>query len=65
MKFQGSVGKTTYTIEDQPDGRFVRLHRFNSNTRESAEFFVPVSLVIEYMVARIAPRLGRVLMGEL
>ena len=66
MKLQASVGNTTYTIEDQPDGRYVKLSRFNPPSgpkhAEYADFFVPAGLVVEYVVARIIPRIGRVLM---
>lgn len=60
MKFQASVGNTMYTIEDQPDGRFVKLSRSNP-TDKPAQFFVPVGLVVEYVVARISPRIARML----
>ncbi len=61
-RFQASVGNTTYTIEDQPDGRYVKLYRFNtSEPGKNPEFFVPVDLLIEYVVARISPRIARML----
>lgn len=63
MKLQASVGNTTYTIEDQPDGRYVKLSRFNTNEPgKNPEFFVPVGLLVEYVVARVVPHLGRMLM---
>ena len=62
MKLQASVGNTTYTIEDQPDGRYVKLSRFNTNEPgKNPEFFVPVGLLVEYIVAHIAPRIARML----
>ena len=67
-RHQVCVGKTTYTIEDREEGgspAYVKLSRFKppagSNSAEHAEFFVPTSLVIEYVVARLAPRLRRML----
>jgi hypothetical protein len=69
MRFQACLGNTTYTIEDEPNG-IVRLSRFNppngTKVAESAQLFVPVSLIVEYVVARIAPRISRMLiqLGE-
>jgi len=64
MKFQAALGNTTYTIEDQPNG-IVRLSRSNPSDRD-AQFFVPVSLVVEYVATWMAPRIGRLLtkLGE-
>jgi hypothetical protein len=59
MRFQARLGNTTYTIEDEPNGT-VRLSRSNPNDRD-AQFFVPVSLIVEYVVARIGPRISRML----
>jgi hypothetical protein len=65
MRLQAKVGNTTYTIEDQPDGRYVKLSRFNppSSTKvaEHGEFFVPTGLILEYAVTRAAPRISQML----
>lgn len=65
MRSQARIGNTTYTIEDTPDGRFVHLSRYNppsgAKLAEHGEFFVPVGLVVEYVVARITPRIVRMI----
>ena len=61
MRFQASVGNTTYILEEQSDRRFVKLTRFNSTELKTFEFFVPIGLVVEYAVARLTPLIGRML----
>ena len=39
MRFQASVGNTTYILEEQSDRRFVKLTRFNSTELKTFEFF--------------------------
>lgn len=66
-RFQVSVGRTTYTIEDRESGApaYVKLSRsrppIDNQRVEHAEFFVPTSLIVEYVLARLAPRVLRML----
>jgi hypothetical protein len=66
-RHQVSVGGTTYTIEDREAGtpHYVKLCRYKSPVGDQpSEFdrlFVPTSLIVEYVLARLAPRLHSLL----
>jgi len=71
MRLQAQVGHTTYTIEDVPGAPpRVQLSRLNpprgSKPAEHAVFFVPVSLIVEYVVARMTSGVAKALtqLGE-
>jgi hypothetical protein len=65
LRRKASVGHTTYTIEHEPGNRFAVISRFNppqeNKPAELAHVYVPDSLIIEFAVARILPRLGRLI----
>ena len=66
-RFQVTFGRTTYAIEDRDAGvpPYVKLSRFRAldgdQVAERAEFFVLTSLVVAYVMARMTPKIRRLL----